>query len=133
MNIDPLRLLKAAAEASGKAYSPYSSFAVGSAVLTADGAVFTGCNVENASFGLTNCAERTALFSAVTAGKKDFVAMAVVAEEKDMPYPCGACRQVMVEFCRPDLPVFVASRTDLTAFEQMNLGDLLPKRFKLKK
>lgn len=133
MNIDPLKLLKAAADASGKAYAPYSNFAVGSAVLTADGSVYTGCNIENASFGLTNCAERTALFSAVTAGKKDFVALAVVALEKDMPYPCGACRQVMIELCRPDLPVFVASQSDLTAYEQMNLGDLLPKRFKLKK
>lgn len=132
MNIDPLKLLKAAADTTGKAYAPYSRFPVGAAVMTADGAIFTGCNVENASFGLTNCAERTALFSAVTAGKKDFLAMAVVAEEIDMPYPCGACRQVMTEFCRPDFPVFVASRSNLTGYEQMNLGDLLPKTFKLK-
>lgn len=80
------------------AYAPYSKFRVGAAVQTADGSIFKGCNVENASYGLTCCAERNAIFAAVTAGKTDIVALCVVADTAEPVAPCGACRQVMREF-----------------------------------
>lgn len=82
------------------AYVPYSKFQVGAALLTAGGKVYTGCNIENASFGATNCAERTAIFKAVSEGEKDFLAMAIVSSSKDTTYPCGICRQVMAEFMK---------------------------------
>jgi cytidine deaminase len=125
------RLLEAAAHAMQKAYAPYSKFRVGSALLTEDGSIVTGCNVENSSFGLTNCAERTALFSAVASGKTKFKAVAIVADGDQKPYPCGACRQVLAEFCLPGLPVYVASSGDLNAFEKTSIGELLPKAFHL--
>ncbi len=90
-----------AIEARKQAYVPYSKFAVGAALLCADGSIYTGCNIENASFGLTNCAERTAIFKAVSEGKRDFVALAVVADTPNPCSPCGACRQVMAEFAIP--------------------------------
>jgi cytidine deaminase len=124
-------LLKAAAAAASTAYAPYSNYKVGAALLCADGTVFTGSNVENASYGLTNCAERTAVFSAVAAGHKDFVAMAVVADGDSMPYPCGACRQVLSEFCREEFIVYVATADALEEYEASCLGDLLPHQFKL--
>lgn len=124
-------LLKTAADAGEKAYAPYSNFKVGAALLCADGAVYTGCNIENASYGLTNCAERTAVFTAVSSGRNDFVAMAVVADGKNMPYPCGACRQVLSEFCREELPVYVATANALDNHEVISLGELLPHSFHL--
>ena len=130
LKVDPMALLKAAAAAAEKAHAPYSKFHVGAAALAADGTIFLGCNVENASFGLTNCAERTALFTAIAAGRKEFVAMAVVAGGEQIPYPCGACRQVMAEFCKAGMPVFVASIGSLEKFQQMTLGELLPKTFR---
>lgn len=96
--MDDLRLLGLAAKAKEKAYAPYSGFRVGAALVTKEGAVFTGCNVENASFGLTNCAERTAVFSAVAAGYREFTALAVSSDGETYTFPCGACRQVLVEF-----------------------------------
>ena len=104
---------------------------VGSALLTPDGRIFTGCNVENASYGLTICAERNAVFAAVAAGKKKFKAVAIVASGKQMPYPCGACRQVLAEFCGPDTKVYIAPIRDLKHFEQTTLGKLLQKTFSL--
>lgn len=98
-------LLNAAREASKNAYVPYSKFHVGAALECADGRVFTGCNVENASFGLTNCAERTAVFKAVSEGVREFTAIAI-ASEKSTPWPCGACRQVLEEFA-PDIRILV--------------------------
>ena len=98
---DPLdwRALRAAAEAvSQRAYAPYSKFQVGAALLSSDGRVFTGCNVENASFGLTICAERNAVFAAVAAGAQRFVALALVSSAQNPVTPCGACRQVLCEF-----------------------------------
>lgn len=124
-------LLKAAAAAARKAYAPYSNYHVGAALLCADGEMFTGCNVENASYGLTNCAERTAVFSAVAAGRKEFVAMAVVTEGDSFPYPCGACRQVLNEFCSDEFPVYVATAGAPGDYEVISLGDLLPHGFKL--
>ncbi len=129
--VDPQKLLEAAAAAAKKAHAPYSRFQVGSALLHGDGSMTVGCNVENASYGLTNCAERTAVFTAIANGKKDFVAIAIVASGAQMPYPCGACRQVLAEFCKPDLPVYVAPMADLKKYEQITLGQLLPKTFTL--
>jgi cytidine deaminase len=125
---EALSLLKKAVAASRKAYAPYSKFQVGAALLTDTGEIFTGCNVENMSYGLTNCAERTAVFSAVAAGKKKFKAIAIVAP-KAVPYPCGACRQVLSEFGGRDLIVVVAQSSKLEHFEQFTLAQLLPKSF----
>ena len=91
-------LIVAAKGAREKAYVPYSNFKVGAAVLTQSGAIYTGCNVENASYGLCNCAERTAIFKAVSEGEREFVAIAIVADTEEPVAPCGACRQVMAEF-----------------------------------
>lgn len=91
-------LIQAAREAREKAYAPYSGFKVGAAVLSRDGRIFSGCNVENASYGLTNCAERTAVFKAVSEGGTQLTALAVIADTRKPVAPCGACRQVMAEF-----------------------------------
>ena len=98
-------LLALAREAMKRSYSPYSHYPVGAALLCADGRVFQGCNIENASFGLTNCAERTAMFKAVSEGATEFTAVAI-ASEKSAPWPCGACRQVLNEFA-PGIRVLV--------------------------
>jgi len=124
-------LLRKAASAAGKAHAPYSSFSVGAALLTRDGKVFTGCNVENASYGLTICAERVAMFSAVAAGQREFARLAVVAGQNDPAYPCGACLQVMAEFCDPEMPVLLASSDAPTRPLRLKLKDLLPKAFRM--
>ena len=125
----PKKLLEAAARVMENAYAPYSKFRVGSALLTDDGAIVTGCNVENSSFGLTNCAERTALFAAIASGKTKFQAIAIVADGDQKPYPCGACRQVMAEFFTPDAPVFVAPNARLEEYQTFTVSELLPKGF----
>lgn len=126
------KLIKAALDARKNSYSPYSGYSVGAAILTAEGEIFTGCNIENASYGATMCAERTALFSAVAAGKRDFTMIAIVggkAYEADTPYPCGICRQVLSEFCGKDFKIIVAkSEKD---YEEYTLGELLPFSFSL--
>jgi cytidine deaminase len=105
MTIDYAALLDAADQAAKNAHVPYSKFHVGAALVAEDGTVFPGCNVENVSYGLTNCAERTAVFSAVAAGHKRFKAIAIVQHANDEPcWPCGACRQVLAEF-NPDMDV----------------------------
>ncbi len=129
MNVE--MLLEAARDAAQNAYAPYSDYQVGAALLCADGEVFTGCNIENASYGLTSCAERTAVFSAIAAGRKEFVALAIVAGGESMPYPCGACRQVLSEFCREELSVYVARASALEDCDVVCLGALLPHGFKL--
>lgn len=91
-------LIRAAQNARDKAYVPYSKFKVGAAVLAKDGKIYTGCNIENAAYGLCNCAERTAIFKAVSEGESEFAAIAIIADTKDPVAPCGACRQVMAEF-----------------------------------
>lgn len=131
MNLDRKTLLEAAAEAATHAHAPYSRYRVGAALLTESGDLFCGCNVENASYGLTVCAERTAVFSAVAEGHRRFRALAVVAVGEQIPYPCGACRQVLSEFCDADLPVLVARAEFLDVPEELSLGELLPKSFEL--
>jgi len=119
------QLLALAREAMARSYSPYSRFKVGACLLSADGRAFTGCNVENASFGLTNCAERTALFKAVSEGCTAFTAIAIAAEHA-APWPCGACRQVLNEFA-PGLRVLVT--WDDGKVEEAPLSALLPHAF----
>ena len=125
---EALPLLENARNAAKHSHSPYSKFRVGAALLCADGQVITGCNVENASYGLTLCAERNAITTAIAAGIRSFKALAVVAEGT-LPYPCGACRQVLAEFCEPAFPVLIADARALDAFEQHRLDELLPKAF----
>ena len=124
-------LIEAALEVRGRAYSPYSGYAVGAALLGRDGQIYAGCNVENASYGLTMCAERNAIFQAVAKGCKRITAIAIVADGNAMPYPCGACRQVMSEFCDPDCEVLVAPLQNLDSYDQSSFGTLLPKTFTL--
>jgi len=123
---DLARLLAAAQAVRHRAYAPYSGFAVGAALLTASGAIFTGCNVENASYGLTLCAERVAVGQAVAAGERAFVALLVLAETADPCWPCGACRQVLYEFA-PDLQVLAANPDGVLAAQ--TLSSLLPAAF----
>lgn len=124
-------LLALARSAREQAYAPYSNFQVGAALLTRDGRRFSGCNVENASYGLCNCAERTALFNAVAAGCRpgDFAAIAVVADTDAPVSPCGACRQVMAELCDEAMPVLLANLRGDT--RQTSVAALLPGSFKL--
>ena len=124
----PKQLIEAAFQALENAHAPYSNYRVGAALLCGDGTVFQGCNVENASFGLTNCAERTAVFAAVAAGKTEFAAIAIAASGEPSPFPCGACRQVLAEFCQSDLPVYIAKGD---GYETITLGELLPHGFSL--
>ena len=126
-------LIAEALTASHNAHCPYSNFHVGAALLSSDGRIFLGCNVENVSYGLTICAERSAIFSAIAAGARTFTAMAIVADGDTMPYPCGACRQVLSEFCAPDFPIHIASANTPNAPETCTLGELLPKSFTFKK
>lgn len=127
--MNPNELAKTALQALNHAHAPYSNYPVGAALLCADGSVFQGCNVENSSFGLTNCAERTALFSAVAAGKTHFTAIAIAASSTPAPFPCGACRQVLAEFCDPEFPIYIIQ---MDGIEATTLGALLPHYFTLK-
>ncbi len=125
--MDHKELALQAREAQKASYSPYSKFRVGAALLTKDGEVVHGANIENASYGLTVCAERTALFNAVLAGKKGFEAIAVVGDMDDFCTPCGACRQVMAEFCGNDFEiVLINSKDEIKVF---SLEELLPHSF----
>ncbi|MFC3927276.1 cytidine deaminase [Streptococcus caprae] len=121
------KLIDLAIEASQHAYVPYSHFPVGAALVTKDGHVFQGCNVENASFGLTNCAERTAIFKAVSEGYRDFADLVIYGETDKPISPCGACRQVMSEFFNQDLPVTLVAKDKSTVV--MTVRELLPYSF----
>ncbi len=122
------KLVEKAWEAKKQAYAPYSHFHVGAALLAEDGTVYTGCNIENSSFSATNCAERTAIFKAVSEGKRAFRALALAA---DRPYtvPCGVCRQVMAEFCGGDFPIFLTEEGN--KWKKVLLKELLPMGFRL--
>lgn len=119
------RLVEKAYEAMENAYAPYSNFKVGAALLTKSGKIYTGCNVEIASFGATNCAERTAIFKAISEGEREYSAIAVVSSSHDFTYPCGICRQVIVEFTK-DIDIIVAKGYD---YEVYKIETLLPKSF----
>uniref|UniRef100_UPI00384A65A7 cytidine deaminase n=1 Tax=Dyella ginsengisoli TaxID=363848 RepID=UPI00384A65A7 len=129
MSVD--ELLSLARAARQRAYAPYSRFQVGAVVLTRDGRRFDGCNVENAAYGLCNCAERTALFAAVAAGCRpgDFAALAVVADTPGPVSPCGACRQVMAELCDQAMPVLLGNLA--SQVQETTVAALLPGSFKL--
>lgn len=124
--MDKQQLIQAAKQAAANAYAPYSGFAVGAAVLTNDGKVFTGANVENISYGLTVCAERIAIFKAVTDGAPDIAAIAIAADVPEPPRPCGACLQVMAEFAG-DLVILMAGADSV---DERRLIDLLPDPFR---
>jgi len=120
------RLVAAARAARERAVADFSGFKVGAALETADGTVITGCNIENASYGLTICAERVAIFKALSEGRRSFTRLAVVADTPSPTPPCGACRQIIWEFCG-DIPVVLANLTDIKSTIQMR--ELLPLPF----
>jgi len=126
--IDWEKLIQAAVDAQLNAYAPYSKFKVGAALLTEDYKIFTGCNVENSSFGLTNCAERTAVFKAVSEGHTRFEAIVVFTNAEPTAKPCGACRQVLYEF-NPKMKVICVN--DKGEKNEFILSDLLPEGFRL--
>lgn len=125
-------LIMQAVKVREQAYAPYSRFRVGAALLTSDGKVYTGCNVENASFGITCCAERTALFKAVSEGKRTFTAIAVVGGADSVPdtdcFPCGVCRQALCEFCGGDFRVITGTVENFSVF---TLAELMPHSFRM--
>ncbi|MGM9967762.1 MULTISPECIES: cytidine deaminase [unclassified Rummeliibacillus] len=121
------QLIELAKEGREKAYVPYSKFKVGAALLTTDGKVFKGCNIENSGYSMTNCAERTAMFKAVSEGERDFAAIAIVADTEGPCSPCGACRQVISEFCAPNMPVYLTNmKGDV---QETTVKELLPGAF----
>ena len=130
MKIDPKKLVAAAAKARQGSVSPYSRFKVGAALLTKRGEIIGGANVESASYGLTCCAERIALFKALTEGKSGFAAVAVVARWDGGPMPCGACRQLLAEYA-PDAAVLIADSDDLKTIRTFTVRELLPSAFTL--
>lgn len=127
----PQKLIERAKEAMAYAYAPYSGFKVGAALLCRDGSIFTGCNIENAAYGPTNCAERTAIFKAVSEGQQEFTAIAVCGGRDGVITgafpPCGVCRQVLREFCGDDFTVYVAGADG--KYETYTLAQLLPHSF----
>ena len=125
MNIE--QLMEEAKKARDKAYVPYSKFGVGAALLTTDGKVYHGCNIENAAYSMCNCAERTALFKAYSEGDRDFQMMAVVADTDRPCSPCGACRQVISELCPSDMKVILTNlKGDV---KELTVAELLPGAF----
>ena len=124
--IDWDALRQAASDARDRAYAPYSHFHVGAAILTADGSIHTGANVENKSYGLTVCAERNAVFSAICAGHLTFVAMALVTDISPAATPCGACRQVIREFSG-SIPILIANKSG--QLSMTSIAELLPDSF----
>ena len=126
--MSPEKLISMAREAQVNSYSPYSGFKVGAALLTAKGKVYTGVNIENASYGLTICAERVAINTAVAAGDKEFDTIAITGDHEGYTYPCGACLQVMAEFS-PHLRILVTGKDN--SYKELLLSDLLPQHFSL--
>ena len=132
MNITDKQLIDAAKTAAKNAYAPYSDFSVGAALLADSGNIYLGCNIENSSFSVTNCAERTALFSAISKGERHFRAIAIVGGKggdlSEPCFPCGVCRQALSEFCDRDMRVLIAFGDN---YKEYTLGELLPESFKL--
>lgn len=120
-------MLRMANEARGRAYAPYSNFRVGACLKGATGAYYLGCNIENAAYSPSNCAERTAMFKAVYEGERQFDAIAIVWDGENPAVPCGVCRQVLAEFCDPEMPVICANRKG--EYKLVAMGDLLPDAF----
>ena len=120
-------LIELAVKTSENAYVPYSHFPIGAVLVTDDGKLYTGVNVENASFGLTNCGERTAIFKAVSEGERSFKELIIYGQTEKPVSPCGACRQVMAEFFEPDLPVTLVAKDKSTVV--MTVKELLPYSF----
>lgn len=132
--MDNKKLIRSAFEARKSAYAPYSGYKVGAALYLKDGSITVGCNIENSSYGLSVCAERTAFFKAISEGKQDFTAIAIVGgtgdlnSTEDYAYPCGACRQVMREFCIPELFKVIVARSE-DDYKEFTLSELLPNSF----
>lgn len=130
--IEEKELIRAALKAREAAYAPYSGFRVGAAIYTKDHKIYSGCNVENASYGATNCAERTAAFKAVSEGSREFLAIAIVGsageEITDYAFPCGVCRQVLREFCEPENMAVLVAKT-VEEYRKFTLAELLPESF----
>jgi cytidine deaminase len=131
MSSNLANLLASAQEAKAKAYAPYSNFHVGAALITTKGKIFNGCNVENTSYGLTNCAERTAIFKMVSEGEKEITEILVIGDTEDFLPPCGACRQVIAEFSQNDTPVHMCNKNG--EIKTTSVGELIPFTFFLDK
>lgn len=126
--MDAVRLIEEAYEAKKYSYAPYSGFHVGAALLCGDGTIFTGCNIENAAYSPANCAERTAVFKAVSEGYRSFLAIAVAGSSGEYLAPCGVCRQVLMEFCDPDSFLVILAKNQ-TQYQSFRLGELFPHAF----
>lgn len=127
--MDKKKYIEEANKMLSKAYIPYSKFPVGAALVTKEGKIYTGCNIENASYGLCNCAERTAIFKAVSEGERDFSYLVITGETDGPISPCGACRQVIAEFCDPKMPVLL---TNVKGDEkEVTVDQLLPGAFSI--
>ena len=129
MDFERKSLIRAAMEARTFSYAPFSNFHVGAALLTKDGEVYTGCNIENSAYSPTLCAERCAIAKAVSEGKREFLAIAVVGPEDGYTTPCGVCRQVLYEFCDESLVILCGGTEE--NYMETTLGELLPKGFRL--
>ena len=123
------KLIESARKARELAFAPFSNFKVGAALLAADGEVFTGSNIENASYGLTMCAERVAVFKAISEGARNFTKICVVADTENLTPPCGACRQIIWEFCG-DVQIILSNLSGIT--ETFQISELLPRAFDVK-
>ena len=121
------KMIALATEARERAYAPYSGFRVGACLKAVSGAYYLGCNIENASYTPTICAERTAVFKAVYEGERSFEALAIISDSSKFTSPCGVCRQVLAEFCDAEMPVILADKDG--AYKLMSLGELLPLAF----
>jgi cytidine deaminase len=130
MDIDVDKLLAAALAVKANAYAPYSNFFVGAAILSEKGNIYAGCNVENASYGLTVCAERSAIFQMVAAGEQRITAVLVIGDSEEFLAPCGACRQVIAEFAAEDTVVYICNRRG--QYKQSSVKELIPYYFSLK-
>ncbi len=124
-----MNLIEKALEASKYAYTPYSHYQVGAAILTKDNNIYTGCNIENASYGLTICAERVAIFKAISEGEKEIKAIAVITNDEEYAKPCGSCLQVMAEFMKDDATIILANKNK--EYIVKTLKELLPEAFRL--